>query len=148
MRDPPKVPGRSCRPSGSVTKLRQLLLTLLLPALVLPDGITVCLQRLAGRSPVKVSRTCCCARNGATRLPSLVADACRDCCIQVPATERSLDPTTKKLGDDALAATSTPIAALTLAVAPEPPLATDLVARSCRTLHPPPIVPILLPLRL
>ncbi len=131
-----------------MTKLRQLLFAMLLPALVLPDGITVCLQRLAGRSPVKVSRTCCCAREGATRLPSLVADACRDCCIQVPSTERSLDPTTKKLGDEALAATTAAVGALTLAVAPEPPLATDLFARSSRALHPPPIVPIQLPLRL
>ena len=85
------------RSRESMATLRTLLLSLLLPALTLPEGVTVCLRRLAGEAPTPA----CCARCAVraprdAHAPRLAPDACVSCCLAVPEGERSLDPVAGK----------------------------------------------------
>src|SRR5688572_933272 len=67
--------------------LRTVLLALLLPALIVPDGITVCLHRLAGMTLPSECGSCCGQAKGEVAtpvpgapLPDTVDAATRDCC--------------------------------------------------------------------
>ena len=84
--------------------LRTLLLALLLPALIVPDGITVCLHRLAGMTPPSACDSCCgeakvedSTPGPGAPLPEVVGataeecckSGCESCCVVVPDTEPS-----------------------------------------------------------
>ena len=142
--------------------LRRLLLALALPALLLPDGVTLCLCRLVGERLVRASCERCCCHDGDDRadaastaapsherLPSVRGRT--DCWLTTPPATR-----TAAAGAQSPAAESLALALASSHVALAPvfiddshaPFAVSVVARTARTLHPPPIVPLALPLRL
>jgi hypothetical protein len=135
--------------------LHALLLALVLPALLLPEGVTLCLKQLVGDAlPASCCESCCThatAQPVASRDangPSVAPDEHAPCCVTTPATERTLDPTTRKVDHDLLVAVTVVAAPLPAGIAVEPPFAPDVAARSRAAFHPPQVVPITLPLRL
>ena len=90
-----------------MSSLRTLLLALLLPVLVLPDGMLLCLRRLVGEAEASTRDSCCtrcCDRDAAPEGPVMreLDPRCMHCCIVVPATDRSIDTAPRKC-EDALA---------------------------------------------
>jgi hypothetical protein len=137
-----------------VTSLRQLLLALLLPVLVLPDGVLVCLCRLVGEPPAKsccVRKHCCSNEGRRPSTPSFSAPARSDCCLAIPENDRSFGPSISKspsaLGEE-LAARD--VAVVPVAIVPEF-VQHPTRGPSAWSHHDPPVcatVPLVLPLRL
>jgi hypothetical protein len=133
-----------------MSKLRTLLLALTFPVLLLPDGIVVCLHRLAGRSEraERCGSRCCSTSSEPDGGPSLSKEGCEECCVAVPETRRSLDPAPAQRGPERLAATFV-LAPPPAPIAAVPPRSPWDAAWSAH--HDPPsasIVLISLPLRL
>jgi hypothetical protein len=140
-------------PSKAMPRFRSLLLALFLPALLLPDGMTLCLRRLVGDLTVDAERDAgccvrCCAKSPIDPATARLRDAevCVDCCVHVPPTGRSLEPTSRKCSDVA-----TPLLAISPPpFAPAPRAAPTRFALDASGRGPPlaAAVPITLPLRL
>lgn len=135
--------------------LHALLLAWILPALLLPEGVTVCLKLLVGDAmPTSCCESCC---THATASPivsnelnvaSVASDDHAPCCVTTPATERTLDPTTRKVDRDLRVAVTVFACTPPTEFICKPPLAPDVATRSRAAFHPPQVVPITLPLRL
>ena len=126
-----------------VSRLRTLLMVLLMAVVALPEGVTVCLRRLVGKSGEPDCCASCCAGKSDTRVQTvLTASGCARCCLSVPVTARKVDPGQERPLAPAL------VAVLAPAFGPEPrPVFRAGTARP-RPERPPHAVPSSLPLRI
>jgi hypothetical protein len=130
-----------------MTRLRTLLLALLFPALLMPDGISLCMRRLLGEP---ATRSCCspCCRHARAPKSGTTLDSSdgHDCCVAMPASDRAVERAAKKLSEESLAAPIVATLPPSFAVAPR----LDALALAPGSFHDPPrfVVRISLPLRL
>ena len=125
---------------------RALLLAFLLPAVVLPDGMTVCLMRFFGQRQSPGCCVTCCARSQPpAKTPQFGAPRCAHCCLDLPAAARALDDAKAPVASAPSVVLALPtefVAPSTLAFTP------TCCARDHSPPHPPPLVAGSLPLRL
>jgi len=124
--------------------LRKLIFSLLLPAFLAPDGMTLCLRRLLGEPSESKCASSCCGCKCAGARSSIGATRDGTCCLVMPSIERTLDPAAKKPLELPAPTLAVPPPAFELA-----PLHPAHVVASFASWHPPARgVPIPLPLRL
>jgi hypothetical protein len=129
--------------------LRRLLLLFTLPALLLPEGVTLCLCQLIGEHAVRAScARCCCCDDGDV---GSGVHGRTDCWLTTPSATRDAQSSSQKTLDESISAAAAPAL---VAIAPDfgadllAPFAWRDVRCGARALHPPPIAPLSLPLRL
>lgn len=131
-----------------MSKVRTLLLALMLPALVLPGGLTLCLCRLFScHAHIECVASCCSDRKG-TSGRTFESGVLRNCYLPIPAIERVTNRSPhERVADSLPPLTIAAVAHGDLVTAPEAPALQQLV-RDPRDLHPPPLSLRSLPLRL
>jgi len=132
--------------------LHAFLLAMTLPALLLPERVTLCLKQLFGEAVRTTCGESCCAHEAPAprtqETQSVAGDERATCCVTTPATERTLDPTTRKIDAHVVAAMNVVACTPSFAFASESPFAPGVVARRFDVRHAPPVVPIAPSLRL